>query len=45
MDMKQYMAPEAEMLTVSFDRCILSELAPNQNRSSVEDATAVDGTW
>lgn len=45
MDKKQYMVPESEMLTVSFDRCILSELASNQNRSTVEDATAVDGAW
>ena len=45
MDKKQYMVPESEMLTVSFDRCILSELASNQNRSTVEDATTIDGAW
>ena len=45
MEKKQYMAPEAEAFTVAIERCILSVLPDNQNRSSVEDATAVDGTW
>jgi hypothetical protein len=44
MDKKQYMNPEAEVLTVLMEQCILS----NENKkgtASVEDAEAIDGTW
>jgi len=44
MDKKVYASPETDVLTITIERCILS-LQPNQGRSQVEDANAVDGTW
>ena len=45
MDKKQYMTPEAEVLSVLMERCILSFAPDEQGHSSVENAHYRDGQW
>lgn len=45
MDKKQYMTPEAEVLSVLTERCILSYGEDEQGYSTVERASYRDGQW